>query len=120
MSWPGGPPGDQVELVALDVGEGRPAGLVCLQVAEPLGAQAQQARGLGVEGAADEVEVEAVLDGPRPGHLVEYDAWRAGVPVAGEQHRLPGIGVFCNLPSEDIGPEPGQGSGVSAVNGDCE
>ena len=35
--------GDQVELVALDVGEGRPAGLVCLHVTEPLGAQAQQA-----------------------------------------------------------------------------
>jgi hypothetical protein len=28
-------PGDQVELVAFDIGEGRPAGLVSLQVAEP-------------------------------------------------------------------------------------
>jgi hypothetical protein len=55
-------PGDQIELVAFDVGEGRPAGLVSLQVAEPLGAQAQQAHGLGIEGVADEIEVEAVLD----------------------------------------------------------
>jgi hypothetical protein len=31
-----GLPGDQVGLVAFDVGEGRPAGLVSLQVAEPL------------------------------------------------------------------------------------
>jgi hypothetical protein len=43
-----GLPGDQVELVAFDVGEGRPAGLVSPQVAEPLGAQAQQTPGLGV------------------------------------------------------------------------
>ena len=35
-----GLPGDQVELVAFDVGEGRPAGLVPLDVAEPVGAQA--------------------------------------------------------------------------------
>src|ERR1700732_5086244 len=49
--WPEGLPGDQVELVAFDVGEGRPAGLVGLQVAEPPGAQAQQALGLGLEGA---------------------------------------------------------------------
>jgi hypothetical protein len=51
--------------VAFDIGEGRPAGLVSLQVAGPLGAQAQQALGLGVEGAADEIEVQAVLDGLR-------------------------------------------------------
>jgi hypothetical protein len=47
-----GLPGDQVELVAFDVGEGRPAGLVSPQVAEPVGTRAQQAFGLGVEGIA--------------------------------------------------------------------
>jgi hypothetical protein len=56
-------PGDQIELVAFDVGEGRPAGLASLQVAEPPGAQAQQPLGLGVEGVTDEIEVHAVLDG---------------------------------------------------------
>src|SRR5690349_6627212 len=69
-----GLPGDQVELVALDVGEGRPAGLVPLDVAEPLGAQAQQPLRLGVKGIADDVEVKAVLDGLRLRHLVEHDA----------------------------------------------
>ena len=78
-------------------------------VAEPLGAQAQQALGLGVEGVADEVEVQAVLDGLRLRHLVERDTWPAGVAVAGEQDHVLGSGVFGNLPPEDIGPEPGQG-----------
>src|SRR5258707_762300 len=42
-------PGDQVKLVAFDVGEGRPAGLVGLHVAEPHRTQAQQALRLGLE-----------------------------------------------------------------------
>ena len=113
-------PGDQVELVAFDIGEGRPAGLSSLQVAEPAGAQAQQALGLGVEGVADEVEVEAILDGLLLRHLIERDGWPAGAPVAGEQDCVLRSGVFGNLPPEDIGPEPGQGRGVGAVNRDCE
>jgi hypothetical protein len=44
-----------------------------LQVAEPVGAQALQALGLGVEGVADEIEVHAVLDRLRLRHLVERD-----------------------------------------------
>src|ERR1700720_2877452 len=112
--------GDQVELVAFDVGEGRPAGLICLPVAEPAGAQAQQALGLGFEGVGDEVEVEAVLDGLRLRHLVERDGWPAGAAVAGEQDCVLGRGVSGNLPPQDIGPEPGQGGGVGAVKGDCE
>ena len=116
----GGLSGDQVELVAFDVGEGRPAELVSLDVAEPLGAQAQQSFGLGVEGVADDVEVQAVLDGLRLRHLIERDMWPAGVAVAGEEDRALGSGVFGNLTPEDIGPEPGQGSGVGAVKGDCE
>jgi hypothetical protein len=90
-------------------------GLVSLDVAEPLGAQAQQALGLGVEGIADDVKVQAVLDGLRLRHLVEHDAWSAG--VAGEQDRLLGGRVVGNRASEDIGPEPGQGSGIGTVEG---
>src|ERR1700722_12225699 len=120
MSWPGGLPGDQVKLVAFDVGEGRPPVLTGLQVAEPAGAQAQQALGLGPEGVADEVEVEAVLDDFRFRDLVEYETWLADVPAAGEQHRPLGRAACRNLPPKDIGPELGQGRGVGAVNGDCE
>ena len=76
--------------------------------------------GLGVEGVADDVEVHAVLDGLRLRHLVERDTWPAGAPVAGEQDRVLGSGVFGDLAPEDIGPEPGQGTGVGAVKGDCE
>src|ERR1700746_3559284 len=67
----GGLPGDQIELVAFDIGERRPAGLVSLQVAQPEGAQAQQALGVSVEGLADEIEMQAVLDGLRLWDLVE-------------------------------------------------
>jgi hypothetical protein len=91
---------------------------VSLGVAEPVGAHAQQALGLGVEGVADEIEVQAVLDGLRLRHRVERDAWPAG--VAGEQDHVLGSGVFGNLPPEDIGPEPGQSRGVGAVNRDGE
>jgi hypothetical protein len=82
-----------------------------LQVAEPVGAQALQALGLGVEGVADEIEVHAVLDRLRLRHLVERDAWPAGVAVAGEQDHVLRSGVFGNLPPEDIGPEPGHSRG---------
>src|SRR5271169_15688 len=116
----GGLPGDQVGLVAFDVGEGRPAGLVSLQVAEPLGAQARQALGLGVEGVADDIEVQAVLDGLRLRHLVERDTWPAGAAVAGEQDHVLRSGVSGDLPPEDIGPEPGHSRGVGAVNRDGE
>src|SRR5258708_35644962 len=54
--------GDEVELVAFDVGEGRPAGRGALEVAEPSGAKILEALGLGLEGVADQVKVEAVLD----------------------------------------------------------
>jgi len=56
------------------------SGTCLLQVAEPVGAQAQQAVGLGVEGVADEIEVHAVLDGLRLRHLGERDTRPAGVP----------------------------------------
>src|SRR6266516_2889950 len=85
-----------------------------------MSAQTQQALTLAVEGVADEVEVETVLDDLRLRHFVEYETWPVDVPAAGEQHRALGSAAFRNLPPEDIGPEPGQGSGVGAVNGDCE
>src|ERR1700722_12886731 len=112
--------GDQVELVALDVGEGRPASLVRLHVTEPAGAQAQQTLRLGDERVADQVEVKAVLDGLRLRYGVEHDEWRAGIRAVGEQDRVPGSGIFGNLPSEDIGPELGQGQRVGTVNGDSD
>ena len=46
LARPPGLSGDQVELVAFDVGEGRPAVLIALQVAEPLRVQAKQPLGL--------------------------------------------------------------------------
>jgi hypothetical protein len=61
-------------------------------VAEPAGAQAQQALGLGVEGMADDVEVQTVLVGLRLRHLVERHAWPAGIAVAREQDRMLGSG----------------------------
>jgi aryl-alcohol dehydrogenase-like predicted oxidoreductase len=111
-------PGDQVELVPFDVGEGRPARLARLQVPEPAGTQAQQALGLALEGVTDEVQVQAVLDHLRLRDLVKYDGWLAGVPRAGEHHGVLGSRPFCHLPPEDIGPEPGQDSRVGAVEGD--
>jgi hypothetical protein len=54
--------GDEVELVAFDVDEARPAGVVALDVAEPFSPEVQEALHLGIERVADEVEVEAVLD----------------------------------------------------------
>jgi hypothetical protein len=47
---------------AFDVGEGRPAGVVALDVAEPFSPEGQESLRLGIERVADEVEVEAVLD----------------------------------------------------------
>jgi hypothetical protein len=82
--------------------------------------QAQQSLGLGAEGIGDDIEVHAVLDGLRLRHLLEGDTWPAGVAVTGEQDRVLGSGVFGNLPPQDIGPEPGQDSGIGAVKGDCE
>src|SRR5260370_32516390 len=78
-----GSPGDQVELVAFDVGEGRPAGLVPLQVAEPVGAQAQQALGLGLEGVADQIEVQAGFVDFLLKHLGVCDVWNGGSSLAG-------------------------------------
>jgi hypothetical protein len=71
-----------------------------------VGAQAQQALGLGAERVADEIEVHAVLDALRLRHLAERDTRPAGAPVAGEQDRVLGSRVFSNLPPEDISPEP--------------
>jgi hypothetical protein len=51
-----------------------------------VGAQAQQALGLAVEGVADEVEVDTVLDDLGLRDLIEDDAWLGGVPAGGEQH----------------------------------
>jgi hypothetical protein len=61
-----------------------------------------------------------VLGDLRFRHLVEYETWPADVPAAGELHRALGRAAFRNLPTQNIGPEPGQGSGIGAVNGDGE
>ena len=66
---PGELSSDEVELVALDISEGGPAGLADGHLVELLRTQAQQALGLGLEGVADDIEVDAVLDDLRLGHL---------------------------------------------------
>lgn len=108
--------GSWVTASTLASAAGRP---LAMQLGNTL-AQAKQPLTLVVEGVADEVEVETVLGDLRLRDLVEYDAWLAGAPAAGEQYRVLGSGRFRNLPPEDIGPEPGQSIGVGAVNGHCE
>src|SRR5260221_62774 len=112
--------GDEVELVAFDVGEGRPAGRGALEVAEPSGAKILEALGLGLEGVADQVKVEAVLDDLRLWYPVEGEARAADGLVAGEQDGVLGGSVSCDLPTKHGTPEPGQFAGGVAVDGDAE
>src|SRR6202035_1506435 len=112
--------GDEVELVAFDVGEGRPARLPTLDVAEFLSPEADQALVLGAEAFSNEVEVETILDNLLLGHLVKRQAWSALGVVGGEQDGVLGGGSLCHLPAEDGAPELSQRSGVSAVDRDSE
>src|SRR3984957_6124868 len=100
--------GDEVELVPLDIGEGDPVRPARFDLIELLRTEAQQAFGLGLEGVAEDVEVDPVLDDFRLGHLVEDDPRAAGRPV-GEQGRMLRSRVLCDLQAEDVSPEPGQG-----------
>ena len=112
--------GDEVELVAFDVSKGCPAGSDALNVAQPVGAEAQHAPGFGVEGIGDEVEVEAVLDGLGLWYLLECDRRAGGGIVADEQDGVLGGGAFGDLPVQDSTPETGQCSGVIAVDCNAE
>jgi hypothetical protein len=60
-----GSAGDEVEFVALDVGEGGPPGVAALNFAELGGPERDQASGLGLVVAGDQVRVEPVLGGLR-------------------------------------------------------
>src|SRR3984885_4135962 len=93
--------GDEVELVAFDVGKGCPAGSDALDVAQPVGAEAQQAPGFGVEGIGDEVEGEAVLDGLGLWYLLECDRRAGGGIGADRQEGVQGSGAFGDLPVQD-------------------
>src|SRR5258708_2088471 len=80
--------GDEVELVAFDVAKGRPARSALFDVAELVGAQADQARCFGFEVGADEVKVQSVLDRLRFGNLVKRQARSVHAFVVDQHDRV--------------------------------
>src|ERR1700733_1099008 len=102
----GGSAGDEVELVALDVGERGPPGAVAGEFAELGGAERNQAHGLALVVAGDQVRVEPVLDGLGLGDLVEGQS-RPAAGFAGLHHGMVLIGPGGHLPAEGGGPERG-------------
>jgi hypothetical protein len=97
-----GLPGDQVELVAFDVGEGRPAGLVSLDIAEPAGAQARSDGGAAAVGGDDRAGDVAGLGGGEEG---DETGDLAGLGGPGQQGRGPeGLDALAGRPPVRTGP----------------
>src|SRR5215813_12907659 len=124
-----GLPGDQVELVALRVGE---RGLADrghagwqrrrrdLDLVEWLGAQAGQPRGLLVVVAGDQDRMDAVFGRPGPGGMVENQPG-AGLGAGGVDRRVPGDRARADRAAEGLAPEVRQGGGIGGVDGQgCE
>jgi hypothetical protein len=112
--------GDEVELVAFDVAKGGPARFALFDGLDLLGAEAEEPAGLGLELGGDEVEMNSVLHRLRFGHLVEREAGPVDGRVINEHDRVLSGWVLGYLAPEDLGPEPGDGGGVDAIDGDAE
>ena len=98
---------DNVELVAFDIGEGRPAGADALEVAELLRTEDHEAHGLGVQVVGDEVEVESLLRALRLGHLVERAPRSAVSRLVGGQDGVLRGGAASDLRAKNGASEPG-------------
>ena len=105
-------PGDDVELVALGIGEGGPGGAGLGVVGEVGGAERQETGDLGGEVIGGEVRMDPVLAGFGLWDLEEHPAGLAG------EHRVLGGGVVADGLVEHGGPEGRQLLGVGAVEGE--
>jgi hypothetical protein len=98
--------GNQVELVALGIKKSGPARAALFNVVHPGGAQRQQPVGFRDEFAADQVEMQPILDRLRLGDLVKRQPGTVCRIVRVDSGELGGW-LWVHLPTEDVGPEPG-------------
>src|SRR3954454_10594124 len=105
----------EIEDIAFGVGEGDPVGAVLLVLVETLGAEADHAVELGRPVGGGQVDMQAVLAGPRLGHLGEHQRRAGRGPVHGGEEL---VTVSIDLGREYAGPEGGERIRVGAVEDD--